>query len=91
MCACTHINIYFRTYVKEKESVQKRRSFMNMLSRNIVTFEMSDVVGKMFRAICFELFFSLLFSEYAPTFSTNPDSVCVFARRLYHTNALNTE
>lgn len=49
-----------------------------MLSRNIVTFEMSDGVGKTFRAIYFKLFFPLLFQKYTPTFSTNPDSVCVF-------------
>jgi hypothetical protein len=77
-----YVLLYTRQYmfqnICKKKRVHKRRSFMNMLLRNLVTSEMSDDVGKTFRAIYSKLFFPSIFQKYASTFSTNPDSVCVF-------------
>jgi hypothetical protein len=76
LCASVHISVYISGHMN-KASVHKRRPFTNLLSKNIVSLEMSNDVGKTSRVIYFKLFFVSFFQRHAPTFSTNPDSVCM--------------
>jgi hypothetical protein len=90
LCAPLHISMYISGHM-HKTSVHKRRPFTNLLSRNIVPFEMSDGVGKKSRVIYFKLFSVSFFQKRAPTFSTNPDSVCVLWPKPLSPAVLNTE
>jgi hypothetical protein len=75
MCSCIRIIVYFRTYAQNK-----RRPFTNLLSKNIVPFEMSDGVGKTSRAINFQVIFLFIFSGLWSSILHKPGfSLCALA------------